>query len=51
MDDKQEGFIKKKVIMLISTRVGDHWKDTDFCDFIEAKNGYLIIEEKKDNEN
>jgi len=47
MEDKEEGFIKKTVIMLISTKVGDHWKDKDFCNFIEAKNGYLIIEEKQ----
>jgi len=44
--ENPKGFIKKKIIMIISTEVGDHWKNTENCEFIEAKNGYLVVEPK-----
>jgi len=46
-EQKETGFVKKKVTLLIKTTIGDHWQNTDFCDFIEAKNGYIIVEEKE----
>lgn len=46
-EERESGYIKRQVTLLIKTTVGDHWKNTEFCDFIEAKNGYIVVEEKE----
>lgn len=40
------GYIKKEVKLIIETTIGDHWKNTDYCKFTEAKDGTIIVEPK-----
>ncbi len=47
MNEELEGFIKKTVVLIISTKVGDHWKNTEDCVFDETKKGKIIVEPKE----
>lgn len=41
--EKEQGYIRKHFDLLISTEVGDNWKNKDFCNFEETKSGEIII--------
>ncbi|MFA5652265.1 MAG: hypothetical protein WC933_02780 [Candidatus Paceibacterota bacterium] len=36
MEQKQKGYIRRNVVLLVETSVGSHWK-SDKCDFVETK--------------
>lgn len=50
MENKEQGYIKKTVILYIKTSVGDRWKNREECEFVELKgNNGFVVEEKDAN--
>jgi hypothetical protein len=47
--EKEQGYKKRVVTLWVETTLGDHWKDTEYCNFTEVKgiDGYVV--EKKES--